>query len=193
MCLCGQGYSGHIICILITSRWRKLHQQNRREELLRFFFPQVASFPLPLPAPGSVTFSYTSCVYPKRCVGVFALNPKNHVPHPAPLLTAPAAYQSWGVHLQEPNEVLPWGQERAAYKCKDTAESFLWSLAFAALPGLCAVRRGITPCTALSSTGYAGALGRGHPLPPASGGNTQTLSYCCDTNRERRFANHPSA
>ena len=63
------------------------------------------------PCLGSVTFPYTSSVSPKQCVGVFALNCKNHIPHSALLLTAPAAYQSWRGHLQEPIEVLVWVQE----------------------------------------------------------------------------------
>lgn len=63
------------------------------------------------PRPGSVTFPCASSVYPKRRIGVFALNPENHVPDPALPLTAPAAHRSWGVHLQEPNEVSSWVQE----------------------------------------------------------------------------------
>jgi len=63
-----------------------------------FLLSQSCLFPFSSPFPGSLTLPYASSVCPKRCVGEFYPNPKNHVSDLALLLTAPAAFQSWGVH-----------------------------------------------------------------------------------------------
>lgn len=155
-------------------------------------------FPSSSPCPGSVTFPYTPSVSPKRCVGAFALNPERRVPHPALLLTAPAACQSCGEeggggHLQEPNEVLSWVQQSSLGTPGRLPLLPSLSYGLRHLPRC----RGSVPREGASPRArrrVAQALrDRDVSLPPASGGNTQTLRYCCETNREQRFANRPSA
>lgn len=73
------------------------------------------------------------------------------------------------------------------------AQSFLWSLAFAVVPRAPRCARRHRAGHGPRWHGLRGCSGTWSLLPLSICRKYQTLRHCCDTNKEGRFANHPSA
>lgn len=98
----------------------------------------------------------------------------------------PSSSSEQGDHLQEPSQGLSWIRE----------SSFPPHSCCPAPPGLSCGVQHVPPCLGLvtrQGTPHPARPRGAQPATRTPGGSTQTLRYRCDTTREGRFANHPSA